>query len=274
MVTTLTFKEFLRDVKVKYAHHSGIVGIMLIRATKENSANNNFVVNCYEEWDSLTSYTDRPLYIFWAGYGCWLNPDEEGHRKIILDAYDNRENRRIYFDKYKYGSFKREIKSFWDDSTVEWGENANLLLIDCDSGKLDFKSTYVITLDDFEYYGFRSREGFCEAILRKWPDCYDVETLRSSINKVATHTDAAKGNTQSVSNSPIAVTGNNNVINVAGGPISGNQIESEEKNIKIEEKSAGIKGFFSGVLQGITVNAIWYLLGIIGAAVLSYFALK
>jgi hypothetical protein len=237
MVTTLTFKGFLKDVKAKYARHRGVVGIMLIKATKGNSDNNELVVNYYEEWDSLTSYAKQPMYVFWAGYGCWLSPSDENQRRIILDAYDNRENRRIYFDNQKYGMFKRELRAFWNDPEIEWGSAANLLLINCAYGELDFQSGTMISLDDYERFGYHTRAGFCEDILRKWHNCDSVATLLLQLRKqymekpVVLPQDGSKGQTQSVTN-------NYFLGSISGSNIStGNNAEQELEITQPEEKS-------------------------------------
>ena len=75
-------------------------------------------------------------------------------------------------------------------------------------------------------------------------------------------------------NSPITINGSGNILNVAGGSISENQIESEQKRASSENKPTNIKNFISGVLQGVAVNAVWYILGLIGAAILGYLAIK
>lgn len=75
-------------------------------------------------------------------------------------------------------------------------------------------------------------------------------------------------------NSPITINGSGNILNVAGGSITENQIEIEQKRASSENKPSNIKSFISGVLQGVTVNAVWYILVLIGTAILGYFALK
>lgn len=83
-----------------------------------------------------------------------------------------------------------------------------------------------------------------------------------------------KNSTQGAANSPITINGSGNVINVAGGSISGNQIGSTQRLEKPEENPSGTQKFISGVLQGVAGNAVWYILGLIGAAILSYFVLN
>lgn len=68
----------------------------------------------------------------------------------------------------------------------------------------------------------------------------------------------------------IIVNGNGNVIANAGGVISGNEIENERGVSQPKAKQSGVKSFFSGVLQNIVSNVVWYLLGLIATAVVAY----
>lgn len=79
---------------------------------------------------------------------------------------------------------------------------------------------------------------------------------------------------QGTSSSPITINGNGNVINVAGGSISDSQIKSVQKQIKPTKKTSGVKNFISGVFQGVVGNAVWWIFGIIVAAILGYFAIN
>lgn len=92
--------------------------------------------------------------------------------------------------------------------------------------------------------------------------------------RTESHLAVPANNSQGSVNSSITITGSGNVINVAGGSISGDQIESKQKHVKSEEQPTGIKGFISGVLQGVMGNAVWYILCLIGAAILSYFVFE
>lgn len=91
---------------------------------------------------------------------------------------------------------------------------------------------------------------------------------------VETHAVTPGNGTQVATNSPITINGSGNIVNVAGGIISGNQIESEQKTVSPENKPSGIKEFMFGVMQEITANAVWALLGLIGTALLACFALN
>ncbi|MCI7809086.1 hypothetical protein MR626_07345 [bacterium] len=92
-------------------------------------------------------------------------------------------------------------------------------------------------------------------------------TNSNAVAPITTPTNNARG----AMNSPITITGSGNVINVAAGSISGNQIEIEQKQTKMKDKPNGFKNFVSGVIQGVAGNAVWYILGLIGAAIISYF---
>lgn len=68
----------------------------------------------------------------------------------------------------------------------------------------------------------------------------------------------------------IIINGNGNIIANAGGVISGNTIENEQDVLQPKEKQSKIKDFFSGVLQSIVSNIVWYLLGLVAAAIVAY----
>ena len=105
--------------------------------------------------------------------------------------------------------------------------------------------------------------------------CFEVRQSQGQENtpgRPEAHAAVSANDIQGVVNSPITINGSGNVINVAGGSISGNEVENEQKHVKTTEESNGVKAFFSGVLQNVTSNAVWYLLVLIGTALLSYFA--
>ena len=72
----------------------------------------------------------------------------------------------------------------------------------------------------------------------------------------------------------IIINGNGNVVANAGGVISGNDIENKQDVLQPKEKQSKIKDFFSGVLQNIVSNIVWYLLGLIVAAVIAYISMQ
>ncbi len=98
-----------------------------------------------------------------------------------------------------------------------------------------------------------------------------IKRLNITSKTNATH---SKQQIQNSGGNTIIINGNGNVVANAGGVISGNDIENEQDVLQPEEKQSKIKDFFSGVLQNIVSNIVWYLLGLIAAAVIAYISMQ
>lgn len=97
-----------------------------------------------------------------------------------------------------------------------------------------------------------------------------IEELHIEEHSSNTETEKQELNTNH-NNTTIIINGNGNIVANADSNISNIKTDcNEEKN----KNESSVKIFLSGVLQEVTANVIWWLLGIIGTIIIGYISIN
>lgn len=213
----------------------------------------------------------------------WVKKPTYGDVKKLYECFEHAvtqmgyEKISLHFN-FQCGAMRYSAKSIGDFRDIAYGDiNFSLTALQFLANSTDKSSVRINYLCGLKI------SATSKALLETFKETLNLEMnfetaqamkQERDTNRAETHMIDSMSSTQTSISSPITINGSGNVINVAGGSINGNQIESEQNLKDSKENSSSIKGFISGVLQGVAGNAVWYILGLIGAAILGYFAIN
>lgn len=166
MVPALTFEDFDKQIRKKYANKSQVVGIILGRYDVENIKLN--IEESYEYWNINTG---SEFNVYWAGYGKYGNRDN--HK--VLNINNNKDN--IFFDQDAFISFKNYLK----ENKIKYEDKFLLILCNVRYGKVYLNENILIDLEDNRKHNSQYPREQVEKIIDICKNKKDIKEIKNVI---------------------------------------------------------------------------------------------
>ena len=136
MLPALSFEEMKNEIKKRYCSiQKQIVGI--IYARYDITLVKSLIESSYKFWDEDSG---KDFNIFWIGYGQYVFQENENIKCLKGGC----EDKGIYFDISRFIEFKNKLES---DYKIEYIDNFELLIVDCEYGELNLQKYLRINLE-------------------------------------------------------------------------------------------------------------------------------
>ena len=135
MVEALTLEKLKKKAKEmqENGESKGVIGIMLARY--DIPFVREMIDQNYSFWHKNTG---KKLFVFWAGYGAYLDPSKQNDYKKILNFNHNRHN--AYYDEDAFITIKNELKYHLPG---RFKDRMQLFLLDFHSGEVQFNKNII-----------------------------------------------------------------------------------------------------------------------------------
>jgi hypothetical protein len=136
MIPALSFEDLKYEIKKRYnSIHKQIVGI--IYARYDISLVKSLIESSYKFWNEDSG---DDFSIFWIGYGRYIFKENENIKCLKGGC----EDKGIHFDISRFIEFKNKLES---DYKIEYIDNFELLLVECEYGEINLQNYLRINLE-------------------------------------------------------------------------------------------------------------------------------
>lgn len=216
--------------------------------------------------------------------------------QIVFDAFKNVDASEVmkFAIHFRMGEISMELDNYNDFSQSIYGQDISVISLifsnykhkvyvhinqyTLDNGTIEELVSFRVSCEEVpilvKMVTFIESRLVSEGSLRRIKKKANKQSIRSEVGKVSNHDKESK-----VSAAPQVIITVGGDLNMSGGEIGyNNEVETHGKVtstiLKEENKVPDKSNFWEGVLQQITANWMWWLLCIVGTALVSYIGLS